>query len=510
MAFMGMGYFEMLLLSLAVVCFIYLRRLSRNDSPLPDWPVLGMLPSLLRNIHHVHDWTTKLLEQSRSYTFTFRGPWLAGMDMVWTCDPANVHYIMSTHFSNFPKGPEFKNIFDVLGDGIFNSDSDLWKTQRKVAHGLISRRRFCRFLERTSRKNVEEGLIPVLDHISEQGMIVDLQDVFQRFTFDSTCTLISGIDPGCLSVEFPDVAFSKALDDVEEAIFFRHIVPKSYWKLQRWLGIGEEKKMSRAWKTLDRYIAHCISLKREELNNRTNKNEEEGIDLLTSYMEDDYGSDWLKSDKLLRDTMLNFMIAGRDTTSAALSWFFWLVAKNPSVETKIREELKSNLPAEEAEKWRVFDAGELSGLAYLHGALCEALRLFPPVPFEHKSPVCPDVLPSGHRVDERTKILFSLYGMGRMEGLWGKDCLEFKPERWITERGRIRHEPSYKFLAFNAGPRTCLGKEVAFTQMKVVAAAFIHNYHVEVIEGHPVSPNLSIILHMKHGLMVRVTKRWEH
>ncbi|KAL0395574.1 UNVERIFIED_CONTAM: Noroxomaritidine synthase [Sesamum calycinum] len=118
------------------------------------------------------------------------------------------------------------------------------------------------------------------------------------------------------------------------------------------------------------------------------------------------------------------------------------------------------------------------------------------------------MLPSGHYVHPKMKILFSLYAMGRMDYIWGKDSKEFKPERWITERGTIKYEPSYKFLAFNAGPRTCLGKEVAFTQLKAVAAAIIHNYQVEVVKGHIVIPNVSVILYMKHGLKVRVSKRW--
>jgi len=97
--------------------------------------------------------------------------------------------------------------------------------------------------------------------------------------------------------------------------------------------------------------------------------------------------------------------------------------------------------------------------------------------------------------------------MGRMESIWGGDCLEFKPERWISEQGRIMHVPSYKFIAFNAGPRTCLGKDVSFIQMKMVASSIIWNYRVQVVEGHPALPSISVVLHMKHGLKVRVTKR---
>lgn len=155
-------------------------------------------------------------------------------------------------------------------------------------------------------------------------------------------------------------------------------------------------------------------------------------------------------------------------------------------------------------------AKELEGLVYLHGGLCEALRLYPPVAFEHKAPLERDVLPSGHEVDEQTKIILSFYSMGRMEWIWGDDCMEFRPERWFCDNNNnnkaagIKHEASYKFPAFHAGPRRCLGKEMGLIQMKMVAAAFIYHYHVELVEGHQVCPSDSIILQMKYGLRVRL------
>uniref|UniRef100_M8D0F4 Cytochrome P450 86A1 n=1 Tax=Aegilops tauschii TaxID=37682 RepID=M8D0F4_AEGTA len=84
---------------------------------------------------------------------------------------------------------------------------------------------------------------------------------------------------------------------------------------------------------------------------------------------------------------------------------------------------------------------------------------------------------------------------------------QFRRERWLTAAGRLRHEPSYKFVAFNVGPRTCLGKDLAFTQMKAVVAAVLPRFRVEVAPGAVVKPKLSIILHMKDGLKVRVYKR---
>jgi cytochrome P450 len=92
--------------------------------------------------------------------------------------------------------------------------------------------------------------------------VLDLQDLFQRFTFDATCVVVTGFDPGCLSIDLPEVAFSKAM----EAIFYRHVLPESTWRLQRWLGIGKEKKLKKARETVDRIIAEIISMKREELS----------------------------------------------------------------------------------------------------------------------------------------------------------------------------------------------------------------------------------------------------
>ncbi|KAL6555922.1 hypothetical protein OROGR_005210 [Orobanche gracilis] len=485
---------SILYIFLAIVCFISLSAWKNSRSLVSNWTMIGMLSTLLLNVERVHDTCTKIFAKSRRGTFHFQGPWFSDMDMLVTVDPENVHYIMTENFQNFPKGLVFREIFDVLGDGIFNADYESWREQRKLARVLLTHKRFYRFLAETSRGKMEKGLVPVLETISLEKRVVDLQDLFQRFSFDTTCVLVTGYDPGCLSVDFPDVPFSKAMDDVEESIFMRHVVPEKIWKLQRWVGIGRERNMRK--------------LEKREGVGLVEHESEDGVDLLTSYINFNEGSK-CDGDMFLRDTVLNLMIAGRDTTSAALTWLVWLVSTHPKVEEKIRDELRlSILPLDDGKKWRIFSIDETRNLVYLHGAICEALRLYPPVPFQQKEPLRPVILPSGHYVDPKMKVLFSLYAMGRMESIWGKDCLEFKPERWITKGGRIKHEPSYKFMAFNIGPRTCLGKEVAFTQMKTVAATLIHNYRVRVTEGHRVVPNCSIILYMKYGLNVTITNRW--
>ncbi|KAH1091951.1 hypothetical protein J1N35_019208 [Gossypium stocksii] len=202
------------------------------------------------NVHQVHNWCTETLESCKG-TVVLEGLWFAKMTLVVTCDPTNAHYVMSSNFDNFPKEPEYKQMFDIFRDGLFNSDMDLWKNQRIAAQGFMRHHLFHQFLLRTTRDKVEMRLMPIIDHAAKHGLVINLEDIFQRFTFYSTCILVTGYDSSCLSLELPQVLFFKAVDDVEQAIFYRHVRPRSFTKLQKWLNIGQEGKYKKAWKVLD-------------------------------------------------------------------------------------------------------------------------------------------------------------------------------------------------------------------------------------------------------------------
>ncbi|OUZ99320.1 Cytochrome P450 [Macleaya cordata] len=496
-------------------CFLSIRwYLKHKNQALVRWPILDVLPSLLQNAHRIHDWTVDI-SNTIGGTIVARGPIFRSLEMLYTCDPRNIEYILRTNVSNFPKGSDYKEVFNILGDGLFNSDSQLWHAQRKIARMTFTSKKVRSIIANMSQKVVKDSLLPLLAHVAKQSSIVDLEDVFLRYTFDASFSIIFGRNPNYLSISFPSNEFAKALDDSTEALFYRHVVPKSWWKLCRMLMIGNEKKMDRAWRTIDQHLTHYISTKQEKMVQGT----EEISDLLQVYMSLKEGEkDELlskSSDKFLRDTTLTFLFAGRDTTGSALTWFFWLVSKNPSVEAKILEELKlvfsKNMKGENdglgAKRPWVFDADDLTGMVYLHAALCESLRLYPSVPINRKNALKDDVLPDGTVVKSGMLIIISKYAMGRMEWVWGKDCLEFKPERWIDEDGKLNHETLSKLIAFSIGPRICLGKDMAFVMMKSAASAMLFNFHVEVLEGQNIQPKPSVVLQMKNGLMVRIKER---
>ncbi|RZC87208.1 hypothetical protein C5167_042139 [Papaver somniferum] len=279
--------------------------------------------------------------------------------------------------------------------------------------------------------------------------------------------------------------------------------------------IGREKESLKAVKTIDAHFYEYISQKRKHLIQGVKT-----FDLLSSYINEELKRTKIPSlppendDEFLRDSMLSLFVAGKDTIASGLIWFFWLVSKTPSVEEKILEELKVLLSSKmgqvsEYHEWPwVFHLDDTNGLVYLHAALCESLRLYPPVPINSKTVLNEVVLPDGSLIKPGTQVLIPFYSVGQMPWIWGEDCLEFNPERWIDGDGKLtRNGNAAKFFTFNIGPRTCLGKDMSFTQLKAIAAAVLLNFHVEVLEGQDVRPKPAITLHMDKELKVKIHKR---
>ncbi|XP_054799949.1 alkane hydroxylase MAH1-like [Prosopis cineraria] len=345
----------------ALILFLFhcYQRRCYKDPLLKDWPILGMLPPVLSNLGRIHDYITQALQRKEG-TGSFAGPWFTGMNGLVTCDPMNVHHMMSKNFAHYTKGPEFHEIFEPFGEGIFTADSDTWKYHRALLHSLFKTPSFEKFLEKIVREKVDFCLSPLLDHLERQGIEVDLHDVFNRLNFDIICSMVLGSDLKSVAVDSPKVTCERAFNEAEEFIFYRYSVPRCIWKLQRWLRVGAEKKMAEACQLFDQFLYESIASKREELskNNEMKKTEE---DLLTTLMREEQGKEHV-NDKFLRDTAFHLFVAGRDTITSALTWFFWLVATHPSVEAKILEEIK--------------EEKEMKNQVYLHGALCESLRLF--------------------------------------------------------------------------------------------------------------------------------------
>ncbi|KAG6773682.1 hypothetical protein POTOM_020995 [Populus tomentosa] len=507
---------QVLELLLALVVFIAIHSLrQKRRCGLPVWPVVGMLPSLVSALHcNMYEWISDVL-CGQNGTFRFKGPWFSSLNCVVTADPRNLEHLLKTKFPNYPKGQYFRDtVGDLLGGGIFNADDENWQRQRKTASIEFHSTKFRQLTTESLLELVHSRLLPVLENAENNSMSIDIQDVLLRLTFDNVCMIAFGVDPGCLRPGLPDIPFARAFEDATEATLLRFITPTCIWKAMRYLDLGSEKKLKRSIKDVDDFAEEVIRTRKKELSIQSEDDKKkQGSDLLTVFMglKDENGKPF--SDRFLRDICVNFILAGRDTSSVAMSWFFWLLDSHPTVEEKIlaeickivneREELDTKTPL-------VFSPQEIKKMNYLQAALSEALRLYPSVPVDHKEVVEDDIFPDGTVLEKGTKVIYAIYAMGRMEAIWGSDCREFKPERWIrVVDGRFMSESAYKFTAFNGGPRLCLGKDFAYYQMKFTVASILFHYHVKVVKDHPVVPKLALTLYMKHGLKVNLVKREE-
>ncbi|KAL9686070.1 hypothetical protein QQ045_023525 [Rhodiola kirilowii] len=500
------GRLQILALFTILTTYMYLqyKKFTKNNHVgFPHYPLVGTLPSFLKHRHRFLDWSTNILQRSPNHTSCFFRP--GKIHGVLTAYPANVEHMLKTNFDNYPKGHRFIFLLeDFLGDGIFNVDANLWKLQRKTASYEFNTKSLRNFVMETVGLEISTRLIPLLKNASHSNRVFDLQDVLERFAFDSICRLAFNFDPECLGVDDSvGKEFMRAFEDASTLSSQRFMSAFVFiMLLKKRLNIGSERRLKEAIGVVNRFVNKIIE-------SRSSRAKTEHIsrdaDLLSRFMEVHGGSV-----KFLRDVAISFILAGRDTSSSALTWFFWLISSRPKVVEKIRAELEQIRSKRETKEVVVlYSFDEMREMHYLHAAITESMRLYPPVAVDTKACLSDDVLPDGTFVGKGWFVSYSAFAMGRMESIWGKDCLEFVPERWMDDQeGVFKGESPYKYPVFHGGPRMCLGKEMAYIQMKLIAASVLGEFDLDVLgmESHP-EYVLSLTLRMKAGLSVRVRER---
>ncbi|KAK1418949.1 hypothetical protein QVD17_28102 [Tagetes erecta] len=509
-------FLHLLILSLTLFTILHLLTRHRPSStktqtPCPQsYPLIGNIIGFLRNRHRFHDWVTDMLSTTPSLTLQVTG-FLNLSHGVCTANPTTVEHIIRSNFNNYIKGNRYTSVLqELLGGGIFNSDGDVWLLQRKVASHEFSSRSLRMFMSDTVELQLCKSLVPYL--LSCVGDVVDLQMVLRKFSFDNVCNVAFGVDSCFLtSNDSRYQSFVQAFDVAVEHSFNRFMSPlPAVWKIKRYFNIGNERNYKQAIETINQFAMDVIKSKETQTDYKTNE------DLLSRFMASSWnmGFDDTERRKFLRDIVISFILAGKDSTSTALTWFFWLLHGHPHCKHLIRKEFSTlTSPSGHIRPLNLtFD--ELKKLNYLHAALSESMRLFPPVPINSRLTVNDDILPDGTYVGKGWFADYSAYAMGRMERIWGSDCREFKPERWLDGDGVYQALDQYKYPVFHGGFRLCLGKEMAYLQMKSVVVAVLHEFEVEVVGGggtteKMVDPpyKLSIVLSMKNGLPVRLKKR---
>ncbi|KAF9925371.1 hypothetical protein FBU30_004810 [Linnemannia zychae] len=375
-------------------------------------------------------------------------------------DPEILDHILKTHFPIYDKGSRAKEVLGPLaGDGIFTADGEAFRQNTNDV--------FCQEAQR---------VVNYLEKVADTGKAVDLQRLFYCFTLDSFGEIAFGEVFGCLDDPDKDVEFAAAFDRLSHNIANRFLSP--IWKLADW------------WTGNDKRI---IDRRRRERTQKQSSNEGKR-DLLQLFM--DIGTEeggTPLSDEMLVDSVLNFVIAGRDTTAQALGWTFYSM-QDVRVQQETDKILKGGLPTYELTKQQKF----------VEACFNEALRLYPVISRNAKICTHDDVLPGGIKAYKGERVTYSAWAMGRDEDIWGSDAKEYKPSRWLT----MGKSSSAKFPAFHHGPRACLGQGFAVTEAVTLMSMIFQKFTFE-LEDPDQKPHYlpSIALPIKDGVRAYVKRR---
>lgn len=150
--------------------------------------------------------------------------------------------------------------------------------------------------------------------------------------------------------------------------------------------------------------------------------------------------------------------------------------------------------------------------------LCVSHSLHPSVPKEAKYASKDDVFPDGTAVRKGDLISFSPWVMGRTEELW-PNAHAFRPERFysrtvdgddsgvLSKQITLSKPSPFLFIAFQAGPRTCLGQNMAILEMKCCLARLLSSFKFELAQSEDsVTYCNTITLPIRGGLKVKSTK----
>jgi cytochrome P450 len=174
---------------------------------------------------------------------------------------------------------------------------------------------------------------------------------------------------------------------------------------------------------------------------------------------------------------LQLMVAGNATSSNALTWIFYLLARHPEHLIEIREEVEAVIGDEP------IDYSNLHRLDRTMRVVHEALRLYSPLWAIDRIALQEDEV-AGVRIPAGTLVLPYIYGTHRSPAHW-EDAERFDPRRFAPEQSKARHP--FAYLPFGGGPRTCVGKNMALMQILLVLVIFARRYDFTMATDAPVA-----------------------
>ena len=372
--------------------------------------------------------------------------------------PEHVQSILVQHAYDFDKGLAVHNTFrPVIGDGIFSSEGDFHRHQRKIMSPPFQPRHIVSYAEimgyygeQIQQTWLDHSVIDINQHMTNLTMSIIGKALFDADVFTETDEL--------------GVAMTVTLEYIAHATSVLFPPPYS-WPLPRNL------RTRRAVHVLRNYIQRFID---ERRSNPTERNDFLSI-LLQARDEDGKPM----SDEQLMAECLTLFGAGHETTATSLSWTWYLLCQHPEIYQKVQEEVDSVLQG------RTPTYDDLARLPYCLQVFKEAMRLYPPAYLLSRRALR-EVEIDGYVVPKYMVVLYAPYTLHRREEYF-PEPEKFDPERFIPEREK--QLPRYAFVPFGAGPRICIGMHFAMLEGHLLLATLAQRVCFSLVPGQTIVPD---------------------
>ncbi len=391
--------------------------------------------------------------------------------------PDHIKHVLQDNNHNYEKGVVIAKLKVLIGEGLFTSEGDFWRRQRRLTQPAFHRQRLAGFV--ATMTDTVRAMLDRWDPVAHSGAPLDVAGEMSRLTL--------GIVGRTL--------FSRNLDDAADE--FGHTLSAvlalmndramRFLPSPLWWPTPANRRLARGIRALDRVVFDIIEERR-----RTGAAHEDLLDMLLRARDEDTGEGM--TDRQLRDEIMTFLLAGHETTAVALSWTWYLLARHPSVAESLQAEVATALGG------RTPTVEDLPRLRYARMVVEEAMRLYPPVWGFFRQALGPDTL-GEHAVPKGAVLFISPYVTHRHPHLW-EDPERFDPERFAPDR--VRDRPRFAYLPFSGGPRLCIGNEFALMEAQLAVAMTMQRYRLRLVPGTEVEAESRVTLRPRGGMAMTV------
>ena len=389
--------------------------------------------------------------------------------------PDLVRDVLVTEHRSFHKGPTIRAAKMLLGESLLTSEDETHLRQRRLIQPMFHHERIATYaasMVRSAERAAERW---------SDGDELDVQAEMSALTLAVVGETLFGTDVDAER----SATVRRALTDTL-GMFDRVYSP--LFRLLVRLPSPTMRRYHRVESDLNRVIAEMIAERRA-----AGATGDDLLSLLLRAREDGAGM----TDEQVRDEALTLFLAGHETTAIALTWTWWLLARNPDAETRLHAELDTTLPDRAAVGRRTSP-----NLPYTQAVISESIRLRPPAWAMGRTAV------AGHRANgypiaEGSTVVVSPWLLHH-DPRWWPEPEAFRPERWLADDPE---RPRYAFIPFGGGPRVCIGEPFARLEAAMLLATIARRWRFASRNDREPDLQAVITLRPRGGLPMRALPR---